>query len=90
MPRISFDHPIIDDWFEREEQGTSTFDVCNDCVNDGDTAETLGFTDEGYNGDPIPADAGVEFTESEPPDINELNYRCGICGCELTEENYYL
>lgn len=89
MPRISFDHPLITEWYEKEEQGTSTFDFCNDCVNEGDTADCLNLTDEGYNGDPIPEDAVVEFTGSEPPDIDDCDYKCHHCDEPLTEENYY-
>jgi len=91
MSRISFTHPLIDEWYEKEDEGTSTFDVCTDCFveDSGETAETLGLTDQGYNGDPIPSDAVAEGTGSEVPDINDCGYKCEICDRPLTEENYY-
>jgi hypothetical protein len=89
MPRICFSSPEADYWNEVTGEGTSTFDVCVHCLKDGDTADTLGLTDKGYNGDPIPSYAEAELTGSEPCDIDELEYDCEVCGCRLTSENYY-
>lgn len=89
MPRISFNHADIDAWYEKEDEGTSTFDVCTDCFTDGDTAETLGLTDKGYNGDPIPADADAEETGEDHPEIEETDYTCDCCGRRLTDPIYY-
>lgn len=90
--RIAFIHPLIDEWYEKENEGTSTFDVCTDCFieNSGHTAETLGLTDEGYNGDPIPPDADAVATGSEPDAFFDMGveYTCDCCGAVLTEENY--
>ena len=92
MPRIAFEHPLIDEWYDKEDSGTSTFDVCKSCFseNSGHTADTLGLTDEGYNGDPIPPDAIPHDTGSEPWDIEDCGYTCDICDCELNDKNYYV
>lgn len=95
MPRIEFEHPEITAWYEKHQEGTSTFDICNDCAaqftEGAATAGDMDLTDKGYNEDPIPADATVLYNEAEPPslDNNGLEYDCECCGCRLTDDNYY-
>ena len=89
MPRISFEHPLIDQWYERTGEGTSTFDVCTKCSPKLKTVKDFTRKPKPYCGDPIPADATVIETGSECPDIEESNAKCLNCGCKLTEKNYY-
>jgi hypothetical protein len=90
MPRISFSHPLIDKWYAETEDGTSTFDICNDCFDSMEEAQDF---DEGspggYNGDPIPDDAKIEDTLTPHPDIDDANYYCENCKTRLTSLNYY-
>lgn len=88
MPRIQFNHPEIDEWCKQHD-GTSTFDICNDCLDTLETASDFDTMPDGYNGDPIPADATIEDIKTPNPEIDEENYRCENCNCKLTSKNYY-
>ena len=98
MPRICFEHPEIDKWYEKEQEGTSTFDVCNHCISmEGELAEDIGLENHGYNGDPIPADAvSVVIEGLEDERLEELDHHglpmsmCASCDEYLTVDNYYL
>ena len=89
MPRIEFNHPEIDQWYKENEEGTSTFDLCNKCFGELETADDFNTKPDGYNGDPIPADAKIEDTMTPIPEIDETAYKCENCGCKLTSKNYY-
>lgn len=88
MPRIAFEHKLIDEWYNKTGEGTSTFDVCVFCFCERTTAKEMGLVNKGYNGDPIPVDAVAEETGSDVPDIDDCDYDCDICGVKLTTENY--
>ena len=101
MPRICFEHPEIDAWYEKEQEGTSTFDVCNQCCSyEGETAEDIGLEDQGYNDDPIPGDATCQIIDGPldyyPEELQDLDrdgsplHYCASCEVGLTEENYYI
>jgi hypothetical protein len=90
MPRIDFEHPEITEWYNKANgEGSSTFDLCNECFDTLETAEDFDEKPEGYNGDPIPPDAKVEDILTPHPDIDEAEYKCENCKCKLTSDNYY-
>ena len=86
MPRIDNCGKNVADYCEKTGEGSSTFDVCNECAS-----ELHHFPhafDEflpPYNGDPL-GDEGY-FAGCEHPPYDECDYTCEICEAKLTAED---
>jgi hypothetical protein len=55
MPRIQFNCESSDKWYEETGEGTSTFDICNKCLQ-VDSKVLLIKLGGLYNGEPQPSD----------------------------------
>lgn len=87
MPRIEFNHPEIEKWWEETQHSTSTFDLCRECFGWAKTALELNLDGVGDNGDPIPEDA--TFAEVDGLwDFDCLDYTCDSCQKPLNAGNY--
>jgi hypothetical protein len=85
MPRVENLGTNVDEWWEREQEGSSTFDVCFDCHCDLEN-DPHAYDDElaPYNGDPS-GDAGRGGDVEHPSyDESDIDYDCEVCGAKLT------
>jgi len=88
MPRVENLGKNVDRWWEEEESGSSTFDVCSVCYEEL-AIDPHAFDDElsPYNGDPA-GDAG-RSGDVEHPSYGEydIDYDCEVCHAKLTEDD---
>jgi hypothetical protein len=85
MPRVENLGKNVDAWWEEEQEGSSTFDVCFECHGILEH-DPHAFDEElaPYNGDPS-GDAG-RGGDVEHPSYGEydIDYDCEVCGDKLT------
>ena len=53
MPRISFDYPALDTWYEATGEGASKWDICTKCFQ-VDSRQLISTLRGPYNGEPFP------------------------------------
>jgi hypothetical protein len=90
MPRIAFEYESLDQWYERTGEGSSSFDVCQSCLDNADDSRQL-LKDVGgtYNGDPNPSEQEeVSHHDWIDVDIDEHDYECEVCKVKLNSNNY--
>jgi len=92
MPRLAVDTTEQDEYL-----CTSTFDVCEQCSgmllevdgNEDFKAHVEGTVIWPYNDEDADLIIGFVETGSEIPYIDDTEYTCDCCGCELKSHNYY-
>ncbi len=88
MPRISFDYPALDTWYEATGEGASKWDICTKCFRI-DSRQLIGKLRGPYNGEPSPE-------PSEPLshyDIGEENpslHEGEDCHCDCCDKKLML
>jgi hypothetical protein len=91
MPRISFDYPEADKWYEETDEGTSTFDICNECMC-LDSAFIYSEVGGTYQGDPPPSDmdslSHIDIGVGNPSLYDGEEMDCECCNQPLTTRNY--
>lgn len=91
MPRISFDYPALQTWYESTGEGSSKWDVCKKCdqINSRQLIENLKGP---YNGEPSPlpseALSHYDIGEENPALYEGEMVLCECCGKKLSLSNY--
>jgi|10_taG_2_1085330.scaffolds.fasta_scaffold72365_3 hypothetical protein len=81
--------PKADKWYEINQEGTASWDLCTECSScvAGNPATDFGLP-EGPNGDPLDTvsdgESVIDYGESA---ADGHEYECDICGCTLTSED---
>lgn len=89
MPRVANAGPSVDLFCEKTGNGSSTHDVCADCLLDYGNGGIIPPMPElePYNGDPGGEIGWQEGVDHPPYEDEHPPYRCAICYKDLTKED---
>ncbi len=86
MPRVENVGPEVDAYCEETYEGSSVYDVCNDCASELESDPNMHNDKlQSYNGDPQGSEGWQG--DCEHPEYSEEEYDCDVCGERLTNRN---